>query len=391
MRLSKRSYDLKKTEIPQINSYAKKYETTYNYTMGEPDLPSPEQVKNAVAESISGDNTYYADDEGKYELREAIARYYNKLYDQSYRSDQVIVSPGGTCALYIALMAILDSGDEAILFTPHYSVYEGQLKSFGAIPKYLNLMEISDANNLKDKLLSLLTSKTKVILCNTPSNPTGQALSKSFVEVISQFAKEHDLFIVSDEVYNELVYSDSLFTTFANKDLPNDQNTIIINSFSKSFSMTGYRVGYIITKHSDMIAAMIEFSGWIHASIPEFIQDGAIVALNNCQFYSKLIRETYQNRRDQLVEGLSNIPLINFGVPQATFYIFIDISKTGLSSREFAYRFVDEEQVVVVPGNNYGEAGEGYIRVCFATTEEKIDLFINKFRTFLTRLQKEGI
>ena len=235
-----------------------------------------------------------------------------------------------------------------------------------------------------DNIEKSITPKSKALLLNSPSNPIGKVFNKEDIIKIGKLAKKYNLFIISDEIYSELVFEKN-HHSFITPEQENFDNTFVINGFSKSYSMTGYRIGFISSPNTYALQIMSELDDQIYGGIPNFIQKGAITALKEPQ-YSSLIKQTYLQRRNQLYQGIKKIKNLDCILPEAAFYAFVNIKKTGLTSEEFVYKLMEEKQIAVVPGTNYGEAGEGFIRISYVTTEEKINYLLESLNDFIQKL-----
>lgn len=382
MKLSYLAENQHYSAIPRITQFAQQFKHVEYYTTGEPDLPSPESVKQAVIQAILNNDTYYPDIQGDSTLRTIISQYYNAHYQTQLNHENIMITCGSTGALYLTLLTLISPNDEVILLTPHYSNYIGQIRNVGAKPV---LVELNKNNNFLfdiHKLEQSITPKTKALLFNIPNNPLGTILNKQEILNIGQLAKKNGLFIISDEIYSRLVF-DKSHTSFLLPEQANLENTFVIDGVSKSHSMTGYRIGFVITPHTRALHAMTELNDQIYGGVPNFIQKGVAAALTTEAQYSEKIKNEYAKRREQLYQGLKQIKNINCIFPNAAFYMFVNIKKSGLSSEEFVYKLIQEKQIVVVPGTNYGQAGEGFIRISYATTKDRINYFINEFSEFM--------
>ena len=350
--------------------------------MGEPSLPSPTNVKNSVIQAILNDDTFYSENQGNIELRDLISKNYNEQYYTQFTNKNVMITYGSTGALYLTLLTLISPNDEVILLTPHYSNYIGQIKNINAKPILANLNNDFSVNI--DNIEKSITPKSKALLLNSPSNPIGKVFNKEDIIKIGKLAKKYNLFIISDEIYSELVFEKN-HHSFITPKQENFDNTFVINGFSKSHSMTGYRIGFISSPNAYALQIMSELDDQIYGGIPNFIQKGAITALKEPQ-YSSLIKQTYLQRRNQLYQGIKKIKNLDCILPEAAFYAFVNIKKTGLTSEEFVYKLMEEKQIAVVPGTNYGEAGEGFIRISYVTTEEKINYLLESLNDFIQKL-----
>lgn len=388
MKLSNLVQNMKPTAVPRVMKYASQYEDVLYFTMGEPDFNSPSVVKNELKKQIDINNTFYTDEQGDCKLRESIAKKYNFLYGTDFNEENVLIGSGATGGTFLTLMATLNPGDEVILLSPYYSNLIRQIETLGAS---VSVVELDPDKNFEvsvEKIEETINSKTKMMIINSPNNPLGKALSSNQIEEISTLALKNDLYLISDEVYRTTVYNGK-HNSFIEKNLSNFKNTFIIDSFSKSLSMTGYRIGYVVSDNKEAIRNMAEFSDWIYGSVPGFTQQAALQGLKIEDEYSKTMADEYKNRAAYLVEKINEIPLLSASMPDATFYLFMDIRQTGFSSEEYVYNLIDQQKVALIPGNNYGEAGEGFIRISFAKKIEELEVLVERLKKFHKNLKND--
>lgn len=368
--------------IRRITTDAKKIDNVLYFTMGEPNFNSPAIVKEKTIAEIKADNTYYGPNAGESSLRQAIADYYNAKYGTQFTINNVIISFGGTEGILLTMMATLNPGDEAIITGPHYPNYLGQLKSREVTPVVVELLPENHFEIQIADLQAAVTAKTRLLIINTPNNPLGTVISPAKVREIAEFAAKNDLVIIADEVYHTLVYDGFEHYSFANPDLASFKNTFIVDSFSKSYSMTGYRCGYVVTDNVEAINAMTEFKEGLAFAVPSFIQEAARVALTEADDATAAMLAAYSRRRELLITGLKNIPGIECDYSQGTFYAFADISAFGMSSEDFVYALLAEERVAVIPGSSFGPAGEGFIRISYAASDENLMALLVRLTRF---------
>lgn len=352
--------------------------------VGEPDFATPWNICETAIYSIKSKKTHYTANAGLLELREEVSKYLKRQYQLSYDPKKnVIMTVGGSEAIDISLRAILEPNDEVILLQPCYVAYEPIVLLAGGVPKYIELKSENEFKLTKEQLLSAITDKTKAIILNFPSNPTGGVMTKEDYEPLIPIIKEHQLIVISDEIYAELSYgvkhcSPANFEEI--KDL-----VILISGFSKAFAMTGWRLGYLCANET-FIQHIIKIHQYVIMSAPTFAQYGAIEGLKNSQKYVNEMVEQYQLRRNYIVAGFNRIGLPTH-LPQGAFYVFPDIRKTGLTSLEFCEQLLEEQNVACVPGSAFGDAGEGFIRVSYAYSIEEIKLAIEKIGLFMEKFK----
>lgn len=342
----------------------------YHLEIGKPDFDSPEDAKKAVIEALNQGFVHYTAMSGIDELREAIA-------EKEYRENNITADPGseimvtaGACeALMSIMLGILDPGDEIIIPSPYFSAYTDMAAIAGVkiieVPLKFENNFVLDVNDVRDKL----TVNTRAILVNTPHNPTGAVLGIEDLKKIAEFAIEKDLLVISDETYDQFLFEGnhvSISTLEGMKD-----RTIIINSTSKTFSMTGWRIGYAMGP-----AEMIKYMNKVHQNMStcatSFAQVGAAYAFSHGKPFTKNMVKEFNMRRDIVVEGLSQIDKIQFVVPKGAFYIFPRIKDLNISSTDFCTRLLDETGIAAVPGNGFGDSGEGFFRIAYARSQGEL-------------------
>ena len=368
----------------KLFNLAQKYDNVIDFTLGDPDIHPHQNIKDAGCKAILEGHTRYSPNAGLLELREVISTRYKEQYNMEYSpSDEVMITVGGMEALYLALLAILDKGDEVIIPAPYWINYEQMECMCNGIPIIVNPNNPNDLSLSIENIKKAVTSKTKVMILNTPNNPSGLIISDSALQQIAEIAIENNLIVITDEVYKTLLYDNIRFKSIAT--LKNmKERTVIINSLSKEFCMTGWRLGYAAAP-AELISAMTMFQENIAACAPLPSQYAAIEALRHPE-YSKGMIEEFTRRKDSLIKEVSKIKGIKVNIPQGTFYAMLNIKSTGLKSEEFAYTLLEKEQVAVVPGITYGECCEGFIRIAFTLEISKIEEGIQRIKRFIEEL-----
>lgn len=375
---------IKPSGIRKFFDLASEIEGVISLGVGEPDFNTPWHIREAAIYSIESGKTHYTANQGLLELREEICAYQKRRFHLDYDpTDNVVVTVGGSEAIDIAMRAIVNPKDEVILMEPSYVAYTPSVELTGAIPVPIHLEHKDEFKLTPEKLKAALSPKTKVILLNYPSNPTGGVMTKEDYAKLVPIIKEHELIVISDEIYAELTYDDS-FISLANFDEIKDQ-VIIISGFSKAYAMTGWRLGYVLA-NTTFTKAMNKIHQYIIMSAPTAAQYGAIEGLRNGDIHVAEMKESYMARRNFITKGFNRIGLPTH-LPHGAFYIFPDIRNTGLRSDEFCEQLLSEQKVACVPGTAFGSAGEGFIRVSYAYSIdhireaiERIDIFMEKFR-----------
>jgi aminotransferase len=352
--------------------------------IGEPDYVTPWRIREAAIFGMEKGRTGYTSNLGLPKLRHAIARYIERRYGVEYQpQDEILVSVGVSEALDIALRALLNPGDEVIFHEPSYvSYHPSVLLSYGKAVSVQTSAK-DDFRLLAEDIAKAITPRTKVLLLSFPTNPTGGVLRAEDLRPIAEICARHDLVVLSDEIYSELIYDGTEHTSIASLPGMRDR-TVLLNGCSKSFAMTGFRVGYACAP-SPIIEAMMKIHQYAIMCASTMSQEAAIEALENCQKEVETMRGDYERRRNYVVNRLNEIGLPCHS-PKGAFYVFPDITSTGLKSKDFSLRLLKSQKVAVVPGSAFGASGEGFVRCCFATGLDKlkeamarIEQFVNEF------------
>ena len=348
--------------------------------VGEPDFITPWHIREAAINAIDKGRTFYTGNKGLLELRTGICDYYRRRFDVSYNpEDNVIVTVGGSEAIDIILRAIVKPGDEVILPTPAYVAYAAIIEMAGAKVVEVELTEKDEFKLTPELLSSALSDKTKAVILNFPGNPTGGVMNYEDYKKIVPILKERKIFAITDEIYAELTYEDNHCSIASFSEIKD--RVIVINGFSKAYSMTGYRIGYILA-HKELIDMINKIHQYTIMCAPTANQYAAIEAINNGDHDIEEMFISFKQRRNYIVNELNRIGLKTH-MPKGAFYVFPSIKCTGLSSEEFCERLLDEENLALVPGNAFGDAGEGYVRISYAYSMEEIKQAIAKLEEFL--------
>ena len=351
--------------------------------VGEPDFETPWHIRDEGIYSLEKGRTFYTANAGLLELREEINRYLNRRFSLNYDpKDGILVTVGGSEAIDIALRAMVDPGDEVIIPQPSYVSYEPCAILAGAKPVIIELKNENQFRLTARELEAAVTDKTKVLILPFPNNPTGAIMERNDLEEIAKVIEKHDLFVLSDEIYSELCYTEK-YVSIAN--IPGMwERTILINGFSKSYAMTGWRLGYACGP-KQIIEQMYKIHQFCIMCAPTTSQYAAIDALKNGDADVQMMRESYNQRRRYLVNAFREMGLECFE-PFGAFYIFPCVKQFGMTSDEFASRLLHEEKLAVVPGNAFGDSGEGFLRISYAYSLEKLKIAIGRLRHFVERL-----
>jgi aminotransferase len=350
--------------------------------IGEPDFITPKPILEAGIDSLHRGETHYTSNSGILELRQALSEHLKRLYDVSYDPDsELLVTVGVSEALYLATTAILDPGDEVIVPTPCFVSYMPEVIFSGGVPVELKTKAEDDFQVRSEDLEALITPKTKALLIGYPNNPTGAVMTLEYLLRVAEIAGKHDLLVISDEIYDRLVYGDHKHVCFAS--LPDmRERTITLSGFSKDYAMTGWRVGYAAAP-VPILAAMRKVHQYTIMSAPTVAQIAAIEALESAEEHVQAMVAEYDRRRRLIVSGLNELGLPTFE-PRGAFYAFPNIQASGMDDENFAEQLLKEEQVAVIPGNAFGADGN-FVRCCYATSYEKIEEALERIRRFMTR------
>ncbi|MFK7910188.1 MAG: pyridoxal phosphate-dependent aminotransferase [Akkermansiaceae bacterium] len=352
--------------------------------VGEPDFATPWHIREAAIYSLEKGYTSYTSNLGMPSLRKAISGYVEDFFKVSYDSaSEVLVTVGVSEAIDLALRALLNPGDEVVFHTPCYVSYLPSIALAYGVPVEVPTTKEDSFALRADMLEAAITPKTRVLMLNFPTNPTGAVMPPEELEKIAQLCVKHDLMVLSDEIYCELCYDQGEHISIAS--LPGmRERTILLHGFSKAFAMTGFRLGYTCAP-APLIEAMMKIHQYAMLCAPITSQAAALEALENGEAAMLEMKESYHQRRDFVVGRLNEMG-IDCHSPGGAFYVFPDIRKFGLSSQEFAMRLLEAEDVAAVPGDAFGEAGEGFLRCCYATSLEELKTAMDRMERFIRTL-----
>lgn len=385
--VSKVSETVQPSLTRKLFNMAKSYNDVIDFTLGDPDVQTHQAIKDAGCRAIQEGKTRYSQNAGVLELRQTIAEYYKRTEGFEYSPvDEVIVTVGAMEGLYLTLLSILDPDDEVIIPAPYYVNYVQMVSLCHAKPVVVDNPEAEELSfNIKD-IEAAITPKTKAIIINTPSNPSGKVIPWNKIEALAEIAKTHDLIVISDEVYKCLLYDNIKFKSIVAIDGMRER-TVLVNSLSKEFCMTGWRIGYVLAP-KELIGVMTKLQENVCACAPLPSQYAAIEALSGKEDYSKDMVDIFTSRRNILYSGLSKIPGLYCNKPEATFYMMVDVSATGLCSYDFCCKLLETVHVACVPGIAYGNSCDRYIRIAFTLDENKIKEGVARIAKFMEGLQK---
>ena len=380
--LSKLVMELEPSGIRRFFDMASTMKNVVSLGVGEPDFDTPWHIREEGIYSLEKGRTFYTSNAGLAELKQEISAYLKRRFHLPYTENEVLVTVGGSEAIDIAFRAMLDPGDEVIIPEPCFVSYLPCVRMAGGVPVRLALEEKDQFKLTKEKLLSAITDKTKMVVLPFPNNPTGAIMTAQELQIIADIIKEKDLFVLSDEIYSELSYQGDHVSIAS---LPGmAERTVVINGFSKSYAMTGWRLGYAAGPET-IIRQMLKVHQYVIMCAPTTSQYAAIEALRAGDDDVAQMRESYDERRRFLVKALNDIGIPCFE-PLGAFYVFPNISRFGMTSEEFAMELLKKEKVAVVPGTAFGECGEGFLRISYAYSVENLKVAIGKIKNFIDTL-----
>lgn len=355
--------------------------------VGEPDFDTPWRIREEGIYTLEKGKTYYTSNSGLMDLRIEISRYLERRFGLNYDAKkEIIVTVGGSEGIDLAFRAMLNPGDEVIIPEPCYVSYVPCVTLADGVPVTVNLKEENDFKLTKEQLLSAITPRTKILVLAFPNNPTGAVMTKEELEEIAEVVKEKDIFVVSDEIYAELSYGNTRHCSIASIDGMKER-TIVINGFSKAHAMTGWRLGYACGPEV-IIKQMLKIHQFAIMCAPTNSQYAAVEALRECDDAVEEMRNEYDRRRRFMLSKLRGMGLKVFE-PYGAFYIFPNIAEFGLTSDEFATRFLTEEKVAVVPGTAFGDCGEGFLRMSYASSLSNLKTAMERLEKFIDRLRNK--
>lgn len=385
--LSTKVQGIKAAKVRQMYELSQGLEDVVSFVIGEPEFDTPKNIIDAAKSAMDNGETHYTPNSGLLPLREAVSKHFENFDKVSYDpANEIFITVGGMQGLSLSLFILTNPGDEVIVSDPCYTNYLGMIEMNNAVPVTVPVYEEEGFNFTEERLREAISAKTKAIILNSPSNPTGAVAGKETMEMIARVAIEHDLYVIFDEVYKYLTYDEPFFNIARISGMR--ERTIIIDSVSKSYAMTGWRVGYCLAP-KPIIAQMQKIQEFMLSCVNTPAQFAAIEALTGPTEAYAYMNEQYKERRSIMVGRINKIDKISCVMPKGAFYVFMNIKETGLTSDEFAIRLLNEQRVVVSPGDCFGSMGEGYVRLSYASSVENIHKGFDRIDRFVQDLFTE--
>ena len=355
-----------------------------HFEIGDPDFETPENIVDAGIDAIKNGFTHYTSSFGLKEFRQKICETTERSRGFKPNLNQVLVTPGANIAIFYAISCIVDPGEEVIVPDPGFPTYYSIIKMCNVVPVRVPLLESNKFRMNPKDIEDSITEKTRMIVINSPQNPTGSVMTKEEIKMTYDIAKKYDLFVYSDEIYARMIYKDSVFSSpsIFDKCL---ERTIISNGFSKAFAMTGWRLGAVIGPPS-VIEKMRLLLETTSSCVPPFIQKAGIEAIEGEQTSQKNMYVEYEKRRDLIINGINSIPELTCVAPGGAFYVFVNIKKTGMTSETFCEYMLEDSGVAMLPGTSFGQFGEGFIRICYAVGQNEIKDALERIKKSISKL-----
>ena len=355
-----------------------------HFEIGDPDFRTPENISNAGIEAIKNGVTHYVSSSGLTEFRQKICETTEVSRGFKPNIDQVLVTPGANIAIFYAISCIVNPGEEVIVPDPGFPTYYSTIKMCNTKAVHVPLLESNKFRMNPKDIENSITEKTRMIIINSPQNPTGSVMTKEEIRMTYEIAEKHDLYLYSDEIYARMVYKDSVFNSPSVYDKCQER-TIISNGFSKAFAMTGWRLGAVIGP-SNVVEKMKLLLETTSSCVPPFIQKAGIEAIEGEQTSQKSMYAEYEQRRNIVVDGINSIHGLSCITPGGAFYVFINIKKTGMTSESFCDYILEDAGVAILPGTSFGEFGEGFVRICYAVNQDKIKNALERIKKSISKL-----
>ena len=356
-----------------------------HFEIGDPDFDTPKNISDATIDALKNGNTHYVSSFGLVEFRQKIREYIEKSRGFKPTLEQVLVTPGANIVIFYAINCLVDPGEEIIFPDPGFPTYNAAVKMCNASPVRIPLLESNEFRMNPDDIEKSITKKTKMIIINSPQNPTGSVMTKDEIKATYEIAEKHDLFLYSDEIYSKLIYDNNKYSSPSIFDKCKDR-TILADGFSKAYAMTGWRLGSVVGP-SDIIEKMQLLLETTSSCVSPFIQKAGIEAIDGEQTFHEYMYNEYRKRWELIVRELNSIENISCVMPGGAFYVFINIKKTNMTSEQFCDYILEDANVAILPGTSFGKFGEGYVRMCYAVKQELIVDAVERIRNSMKKLK----
>ena len=372
--VSKRAKKVPLSGIGKFCELAAKMDDIISLAIGEPDFDTPWHIRDETIYAIKKNKTHYLESRGLLSLRKEICNYQRRRFNLEYGVENVLVTVGASEAVDLVFRTILDEGDEVIILEPCYVAYTPAIIMAGGVVKTIDLKAEEEFKLKREALINAITPKTKAVLINYPSNPTGGIMTKEDYDELIDVIVDNDLLVITDEIYAELTYDVKHYSIAQDERVKN--RVILISGFSKAYAMTGFRIGYIMA-HSELITAMANIHEYTIMCPSSFVEYGALEALRRGDDDIEAMKLEFERRRNYVVGRLNEIGL-KCHMPKGAFYVFFNITSSGLSSDDYAIKLITDYKVAVVPGNAFGKCGEGFVRISYASSMDELKEALNR-------------
>lgn len=378
--VSRTARDIKPSGIRKFFDIAAEMEDVISLSIGEPDFDTPWHIREAGIISLEQGKTHYTSNAGLLELRGAISDYLSRRFKLSYAADQIVVTVGGSEGIDVAMRSLINPGDEVLVPEPAFVCYDPLTRLAGGVPKAIVTRAEDEFRLTADALRAAITPRTKLLVLPYPNNPTGAIMTREDLEAIAEVLRDTDIYVLSDEIYAELTYGKTRHVSIATIE-GMAERTILVSGFSKAFAMTGWRLGYIAAP-SPLIKVMLKVHQYGIMSSPSTAQYAAVEAMENGEEDIRMMRKEYNERRKLILGGLRELGFPCFE-PLGAFYIFPSVSHLGMTSEEFCEKLIREQRVAIVPGNAFGDSGEGHVRISYAYSREHLKEALRRIKHFV--------
>jgi aspartate/methionine/tyrosine aminotransferase len=354
-----------------------------HFEIGDPDFDTPENISNAAINAIKNGNTHYVSSFGLTEFRQKICEVTERSRGFKPDLEQILVTPGANIAIFYAISCLVDPGEEVIVPDPGFPTYFSTIKMCNVSPVRVPVLESNEFRMNPSDIEKCITEKTRLIIINSPQNPTGSVMTEEEIKNTYEIAEKYDVFLYSDEIYARMIYDNAKFSSPGIFDKCKER-TIISNGFSKAFAMTGWRLGAVIGP-SNVIEKMRLLLETTSSCVSPFIQAAGIEAIDGNQTSQKIMYDEYLKRRELIVNGLNSIDKISCIMPGGAFYVFLNIKKTGMTSNQFCEFILEDANVAMLPGTSFGQFGEGFVRICYTTNQDEIKEAIERIKKSINK------